>query len=176
MLILFQCEQCGKNHQIEEVYSGKRAKCPCGNTLTVPSQKDIVTTDLEETFNRFSPFRLPLQATIEEALQQTNHPLLQISISALVGALLSLSAADRGKVEPSISEFILPATIGALLGGLAGLLLSISSLIKKKKLAGKRVPLIPDLFLGKSWLSVILWVITAFLGAILFVILDVATV
>lgn len=37
MTISLKCEQCGKSYQLKESLAGKRVKCKCGSSLTVPT-------------------------------------------------------------------------------------------------------------------------------------------
>jgi hypothetical protein len=43
MPISARCPTCGKTYQVREELAGKRAKCGCGEVMTVPEQQ--ATTD-----------------------------------------------------------------------------------------------------------------------------------
>jgi hypothetical protein len=44
MSIKFTCSQCGKHFKVEEKFSGKSGRCPCGNQIRIP----IITQNRQE--------------------------------------------------------------------------------------------------------------------------------
>jgi hypothetical protein len=41
MTIDLKCDQCGKSYQLKDSLAGKRVKCKCGNSMTVPAARAI---------------------------------------------------------------------------------------------------------------------------------------
>ncbi|MBN2023425.1 MAG: hypothetical protein JW809_11610 [Pirellulales bacterium] len=109
MTISVQCPQCGQGYRLRDELAGKKAKCRCGQTLTIPEAEPAIeplATLLDEADVLAPPVAEPL------APPGAHHP----RPSAAFGAAWSKKGARRKGKNPAL----LLALVG---GGVVGLLL-----------------------------------------------------
>lgn len=195
MSIEFQCPRCGKAYRVRDDLAGKNAKCTCGRQLKVPlpaplAPDDDLFADLTEP--DAPPLKVPATSQAAKAYPRTQpasgsrkktaHPslndllslsgaggaVLKILIGAAVGALAGwkgLLRTDRDTgIDPTLRIPMIIAFAG--IGAFAAILLVTADSVRKRVSAGQHVPLILRLLFASRFLSIILWVALAFLGAI----------
>src|SRR3954470_23201899 len=50
MSIAFACTGCGKSFKVKDELAGRKAKCSCGETVTVPQPAPVVEAEEEDIF------------------------------------------------------------------------------------------------------------------------------
>jgi hypothetical protein len=122
----------------------------------------------ERLLHENNPFKAPYHDLAEKLLAPGSPRLLQLLAATIVGGCLGFGSAV--KLREQTTQMTIGATIGgAIIGALVGLLLLTSDALRTRKSTGRRVPWLLNLYLGRGWLSILVWIITAFAGALLFV-------
>ena len=121
----------------------------------------------QRNLENLNPFKVKAHGLAERLLAPGSPRLLQLLAATIVGAGLGYSSAVKLR-EPTTRMTIYATIGGAILGAIVGLLLLTSDALRTRKSTGRRVPWLLNLYLARGWVSILLWIITAFAGAFLF--------
>jgi hypothetical protein len=139
--------------------------------LSAPAQaatRETPDERAERLIREHNPFKVPHHDLAERLLAPGSPRVLQFLAATIVGGGLGFSSAVKLR-DPSTKMTTYAPIGGAIIGALVGMLLLTADALRARKSAGRRVPWLLSLYLARGWLSIILWIITAFAGSLLFV-------
>jgi len=198
MSIEFSCPACNKPYRLKDELAGKTARCGCGQQLKVPAPAMAPVTDLPHLLDEIdeTPASEPLNrakqtdlgdatrdarqsagtppAPVQGWLQNALSSIVKLAVGAVVGGACAgwAIARDHKMRAMSLSTHIFYVLGAAIIGMLAASLLLVHDAVRQRVDAGRRVPVVLRLLFANGVLSIVLWVVIAFAGAIGFAFLD----
>lgn len=139
MSIVFSCPDCAKRFQVKSALAGKKAKCPCGRSLQVPSVSEATTGPKKRAAASPSgpaPMRAKTakqSTTAAAAAKRTKRPQVSASVTSATDSVLDDPLAGFGDLDDAVLS-------GGLSGNLDSLLDEVASEQSAVKKAGHFCP------------------------------------
>jgi hypothetical protein len=186
MSIRVACTNCGAEYALKEGVAAKTLRCQCGSPMKVPAlpvTSEILADDLSDELSERADIHetnttlMPGHFGLDQLLQGRIPASIKILIGALIGGVAGFSALLKQDKDQHLEpEMQIPILIGAAVaGGLAASLLLVTDLVRERKMEGRHVPAILRWYFSSGLFSLVLWFVTAIVGAFVFAIVDVAT-
>lgn len=132
------------------------------------NEASAAQADLQREIEKLNPFPLPHRGLLNGVLRAGSSRLLQLLAATAVGSMFGFSGASEMK-DSTTTTAIYGAFGGATVGAMIGMLLLASDWVKARRAAGRHAPWLLELYVGRGFLSIVMWFVTAFLGAFAFI-------
>ena len=197
MSIEFECDACQKRYRVNDELAGKSAMCTCGARLTIPQLAPEPLLEQDHLFAELSAPPVPPVQSLTLAASQDEDAVLEkkgqtaagdpaeawkgwlpalgkIGGGGLVGLFLGAKAIvrNRNRNQAALSpttQILIICGVGVL-GALVASLLIVKDTARHRKAADLPMPALMRWYFANGFLSVLLWIATAFVGVIFVVV------